>query len=157
MALNAYLKLAGVKQGDIKGSVTQKGKEGQIMVIAFNHDITAPIEGSSGLPTGKVKHSPITILKEIDRSTPALLQMLVGNEQIKSWVLRFWQPAAAGKEFQFYTIQLEHAMVTEIRQEMLNNKVPETMQQKEREYISFSYHKITWTNEETKQICVADW
>ena len=34
MALNAYLKLKGQKQGEIKGSVTQKGREGKIMVIA---------------------------------------------------------------------------------------------------------------------------
>ncbi len=37
MALNAYLKLTGQKQGDIKGSVTQKGREGKIMVIAASH------------------------------------------------------------------------------------------------------------------------
>jgi type VI protein secretion system component Hcp len=30
MALNAYLKLRGQKQGEIKGSVTQKGREGKI-------------------------------------------------------------------------------------------------------------------------------
>jgi type VI secretion system secreted protein Hcp len=33
MALNAYLKLRGQKQGEIKGSVTQKGREGKILVI----------------------------------------------------------------------------------------------------------------------------
>lgn len=31
MALNAYLKLKGQKQGDVKGSVTQKGRENKIM------------------------------------------------------------------------------------------------------------------------------
>ena len=30
MALNAYLKLKGASQGDIKGSVTQKGREDTI-------------------------------------------------------------------------------------------------------------------------------
>ena len=32
MALNGYLSLTGQKQGDIKGSVTQKGRENKIMV-----------------------------------------------------------------------------------------------------------------------------
>ena len=36
-ALNAYLKLKGQKQGEIKGSVTQKGREGRIAVIAVQH------------------------------------------------------------------------------------------------------------------------
>ena len=35
-ALNAYLKLKGQKQGEIKGSVTQKGREGAIAVIAVS-------------------------------------------------------------------------------------------------------------------------
>jgi len=33
-ALNAYLQLSAKKLGEIKGSVTQKGREGKIMVIA---------------------------------------------------------------------------------------------------------------------------
>jgi hypothetical protein len=33
MALNAYLILKGQKQGEIKGSVTQKGREGTILVF----------------------------------------------------------------------------------------------------------------------------
>lgn len=32
MALNAYLRMKGQKLGEIKGSVTQKGREGKIMV-----------------------------------------------------------------------------------------------------------------------------
>ncbi|HRI69004.1 MAG TPA: type VI secretion system tube protein Hcp, partial [Polyangium sp.] len=42
MALNAYLRLKGQKQGEIKGSVTQKGREGSIMVIAVSHEIISP-------------------------------------------------------------------------------------------------------------------
>ena len=42
MALNAYLVLKGQKQGTIKGSVTQKGREGQIAVYAVAHTITSP-------------------------------------------------------------------------------------------------------------------
>ena len=53
MALNAYLKMKGQKQGEIKGSVTQKGRENKIMVIAVNHEITSPRDPASGLPTGR--------------------------------------------------------------------------------------------------------
>ena len=35
MALNAYLKMKGQKSGEVKGSVTQKGREDTIMVIAY--------------------------------------------------------------------------------------------------------------------------
>ena len=65
MALNAYLKLKGQKQGDIKGSVTQKGREGKIMVIAASHDVLSPRDAASGLPTGKRMHKPFVITKVI--------------------------------------------------------------------------------------------
>ncbi|HVK67514.1 MAG TPA: type VI secretion system tube protein Hcp, partial [Polyangium sp.] len=42
MALNAYLRLKGQKQGEIKGSVTQKGRENSIMIIAVSHEIMSP-------------------------------------------------------------------------------------------------------------------
>ena len=49
MALNAYLKLKGQKQGPIAGSVTQKGREGKIMVIATSHEIVSPRDAASGV------------------------------------------------------------------------------------------------------------
>ncbi len=39
MALNAYLKLKGQKQGEIKGSVIQKGRENKIQVIAVSQEM----------------------------------------------------------------------------------------------------------------------
>jgi len=144
MALNAYLRLAGDIQGEIKGSVTQVGRENSIMVIAFEHEVISPRDAASGLPTGK-RHKALTITKEIDRSTPLLMNALVSNENIKEWVLQFWQPSKSGMEVQFYTIELANASITGIRQEMLNNKYPENMQHKEREHISFCYQKIVWT------------
>ena len=145
MALNAYLRLKGEAQGEIKGSVTQKGRENSIMVIATSHEVQSPRDAASGLPTGKRQHMPFTITKEIDKSSPLLYNILCNNENIKEWKLEFWQPSASGKEQQHYTIQLFNASIASIRHEMLNNKYPENMQHKEREHISFCYQKITWT------------
>src|SRR6266404_1793228 len=89
MALNAYLKLKGQKSGEIKGSVTQKGREGSIMVIAVSHDVISPRDAASGLPTGKRMHKPFVITKELDTSSPLLYNILVTNENITEWVLHF--------------------------------------------------------------------
>ena len=145
MALNAYLRLKGATQGEIRGSVTQSGREDSIMVIAYDHEVSSPRDAASGLPTGKRQHKELTITKEIDRSTPLLMNALVNNENINKWVLEFWQPSKSGKELQFYTIELRNASIAGIRQEMLNNKYPENMQHKEREHISFCYQQISWT------------
>jgi type VI secretion system secreted protein Hcp len=145
MALNSYLRLKGDTQGDILGSVTQAGREDSIMIIGYSHEVVSPRDAASGLPTGKRQHKPVTLTKEIDKSTPLLMYSLVNNENIPSWKLEFWQPSASGMEVQFYTIELMNASVAGIRAELLNNKYPENMQHKEREHVTFCYQKVIWT------------
>jgi len=145
MALNAYLRLSGETQGEIKGSVTQAGREDSIMVIGTSHEVVSPRDAASGLPTGKRQHKPYVITKEVDKSTPLLFTMLVNNENITNWKIEFWQPSKSGKEQQHYTVELINSSIAGVRQEMLNNKYPENMQHKEREHISFCYQKIIWT------------
>ena len=144
MALNAYMRITGESQGEIKGSVTQKGRRNTIMVIGFNHEVISPRDIASGLPTGKRQHKSLMITKEIDKSTPLLMSALVNNENLTDVELLFWQPSKTGKEHNFFTIKLTNASIAGIRQEMLNNKYPENMQHKEREHISFCYQKIEW-------------
>jgi type VI secretion system secreted protein Hcp len=145
MALNAYLKLKGEKQGDIKGSVTQKGRENSIMVIAVNHEIVSPRDAASGLPTGKRMHKPFVITKELDKSSPLLENALVNNENLTEWELKFWTPSPTGVETQHFTVKLTNANIASIRFHMLNNKNPELMKYAEYEEVAFTYQKITWT------------
>src|SRR5258706_6184020 len=145
MALNAYLRLKGQKQGDIKGSVTQKGREGKIAVIAVSHEIISPRDAASGLPTGKRMHKPFVITKELDQSSPLLYNVLVNNENITDWELQFWRAAATGMEEQHYTVRLTNANIASIDFRMLNNKNPDLSRYAEYEEIAFTYQKISWT------------
>jgi type VI secretion system secreted protein Hcp len=145
MALNAYLTLKGQTQGVIKGSVTQKGREGSLEVYGWNHEVASPRDAASGLPTGKRQHKPITIIKPIDKSSPLLMKALVDNENIPEWKLQCWKPSPTGAENQYYTVELVNANVAQIRVEQLNNKYPENMPHELREYVAFTYQKITWT------------
>ena len=149
MALNAYLKLKGQKQGEIKGSVTQRGREGRIMVIAAEHEVTTPRDAASGLPTGKRMHKPYVITKEIDVASPRLYAALVNNETLPTWELQFWAPSISavgggGTEVQNYTVRLTNASICDIRFHMLNNKNPELTRYAEYEEIAFTYQKIEW-------------
>jgi type VI secretion system secreted protein Hcp len=159
MALNAYLKLEGKSQGQIKGSVTQSGREDSIMVIAVEHKVLSPRDAASGLPTGKRQHGPLIITKWVDKSSPLLYSALVNNESIKTFRLDFYQPNSkgTGEEEQHYTIELENATISSIALVMLNNKYPENMEQKEQENVSFTYQKITWTWQDGGLICTDDW
>jgi type VI secretion system secreted protein Hcp len=163
MALNAYLKLKGQKTGLVKGSVTQKGRENLIMVIAVNHGIVSPRDAASGLPTGKRMHKPLVITKELDKSSPVLYNMLCTNENITEFVLDFWAPkntgraGGAGIEFQHFTIKLTNASIAGINFAMLNNKNPELVKYAEYEEITFTYQKIEWTWKEGNITAMDDW
>jgi type VI secretion system secreted protein Hcp len=150
MALNAYLKIKGQKQGIIKGSVTQKGREGLIKVIAVSHEIVSPRDAASGLPTGKRMHKPLVITKEIDKSSPLLISALVNNENITSFTLDMYQPSmtaagSTGQETNFYRIELVNANIASVDTRMANNANPELAKYAPYEEISFVYQKITWT------------
>lgn len=112
-ALNAYLKLKGQKSGDIKGSVTQKGREGRIAVIAVSHTIVSPRDAASGLPTGKRMHKPIVITKVVDRTTPTLNNVLCTNENLTEVVFSVYEPRDGGEALS-YTIKLTNANIASI-------------------------------------------
>jgi len=150
LALNAYLSLKGEKQGEIKGSVVQKGREGKIMVIAVEHEVLLPHDPATGQSTGKRMHKPFVITKELDASTPHLYTALTTNENLLSWELQFWAPsvgigAGTGVEVMRYTVRLTNARISDIRFQMLNNKDLELMRYAEFEEVSFTYQRIDWT------------
>ncbi len=148
MALNAFLKLKGEKQGEIKGSVTQKGREGKIMVIAASHELITPRDIASGLPVGRHTHKPFVITKPLDKSSPLLYSALVNNENMAVWELQFWTTAAGGvstgTEKQHYTVKLSNARITGIRFIMPNNKITELAKLTEYEEVEFVYESIEW-------------
>ncbi len=157
MALNAYLKLEGETQGAIKGSVTQRGREDSIMVIAVNHEVVSPRDAQSGLPTGKRMHKPFVITKELDKSSPLLFNALCNNENLPTWELHFWKPSPTGAEFQHYTVKLTNANVASIHSIMLNNKRPELTSFAEYEEVAFTYQKIEWTWMDGGITALDDW
>src|SRR5262245_26590890 len=98
MALNAYLRVKGQKQGEMKGSVTQNGRQNSSMIIATSHEIMSRRDPASGLPTGKRMHKPFIVTKELDKSSPLLYSALVNNENIATWELKFWTPQVKAQQ-----------------------------------------------------------
>jgi type VI secretion system secreted protein Hcp len=150
MALATYMRLKGQKQGEIKGSCEQKGRENSIIVIAVNHDLISPRDGESGLPTGKRTHKPLVITKELDKATPLLYNSLVHNENLTDVELKFYKPqiratGGMGQEVNHFNIKLTNATIASITMRMPNNKHPELKQFETYEEVSFTYERIEWT------------
>jgi type VI secretion system secreted protein Hcp len=135
-----YLKVKGSKQGEIKGDVTEKGKEGLIKTISFQHEVASPREAASGQATGKRQHKPLVITKEIDKSSPLLMAALTKNENLNEVTLTFYRPdKATGANELWYTITLKDAHVSDIKSTWVSEKKMSL------EELSFTYEKIKWT------------
>ena len=144
---NIFLTLTGEKQGQIKGNILQKGKEGMIAVYAFHHEITSPRDAASGMATGKRMHKPIVLSKEADMSSTKLLSALVNNERLKQVNINFWKPASMGKtggsamEINYYRITLTNAFVSNISQD---RSVTPELNELIMEKVELVYEKIEW-------------
>ena len=150
MALLAYAYLKGQKSGQVKGAITQKGREDSIGVIAVSHAIVSPRDPQSGLPTGQRMHKPFVITKEIDKASPILYNILCTNENITEATFKFWTPqqkaaTGAGAEVQHYTIKLTNANIASLEFHMANIKHPDLQRLVEYEDIAMTYQKIEWT------------
>ncbi|WP_421945208.1 type VI secretion system tube protein TssD [Pedobacter sp.] len=149
MALNAYLTLKGKKTGEFKGSVLQKGRENKILVIAASHELAVPTDAATGLASGRLRHIPFKITKELDRASPLLYNALATNEALTDCKVEFWgapikSSAGGANEVQKYTVRLTNARITGIRFVMPNIKDPELVKYVEYEEISFAYQTIEW-------------
>lgn len=142
-----FLTLTGQKQGQIRGDVTQKGREGSILVSYLQQKKVSPRDAASGLATGKIQHEPLVFRKTVDRSSPLLQTAMSGNENLTVATFKFWRPSPTGAEVQHFTIELTNASISS-----LNLYHPDTLDTgaagsnvAEQEEIALTYQRIQWT------------
>jgi len=156
MTMTAFLKLAGDKVGEVKGSARQKGREYLISVIAFDHVVHAerygdadPL-GKTGMPTTKRRHGSLVLTKEVDRATPKLHEAHSRGDVFKTFSLHCWRvpPAGGGPkgipEENHWTIHLANARIAAIRTVMKNVRVPANSTLPEMEEVEFTYDAIDY-------------
>lgn len=149
MALNGMLKLVGEIQGLIRGSVTQKGREGRIKVMAADQMTGSDTDAASLQTKGRRQFTPFTIVKEVDLASIALHRALATNELLKEWELQLWRTsnagAGAGVERNHFSIRLSDARVQQIRFVLPDTRDPVNVSRLDFEQIAFVYRKISWT------------
>lgn len=138
----AYMWVTGNNQGDIEGSVTVAGREDTIKVYDMEHEVAIPTD-ERGSPTGARFHGPLTITKEVDKSSPLLHQALTTGERLDI-DLKFFRTTPSGAEEQYYTVKLEDAMIVSIKSQFTTDNEKGT-ELGYMEDVAFVYDKITWT------------
>ena len=147
--VHLYLKANG---NDIQGESTQTslGRENSIECLFFHAEVMTAREKGSGLATGRRQYQPLMVRKRIDKATPLLAKALCNNEVIEG-TFKFFRPnpAGDGTTQHFYTVEISKGRVA--TQKMWNPDTiePATSTMPAMEEVSFVFHTITWTYEDT--------
>jgi type VI secretion system secreted protein Hcp len=115
LAETVFMTVKAAKQGDIKGGVTQKGKEGAMQCSGFQSQLLVPRDSATGKASGRLQIDPVKCVKRIDRASPMLVNALLSNEALTDVTFSFSQPSG-GAEAVVYTMSLKNATVAGVRQ-----------------------------------------
>lgn len=124
-----------------ESTVTSMDREDTIECYGFDHDVYVPYDPQTFQLSGKGRvHTPISILKRTDKSSPLLYKALCNAEPVTSAEMRFFRivPGGSGQEECYLTILLENGYIVDIRSAFTNL-----------ERVSFIYQDVTWTYETT--------
>ncbi|OHB54711.1 MAG: hypothetical protein A2Y07_08940 [Planctomycetes bacterium GWF2_50_10] len=124
-------------------TVTSLGREGTIECGAYSHMVAAVPDEKSGMAGLVHNHYPISILKRLDRSTPRLYTAWRNHEPLRA-EFRFYRPDPSGDGSieQHYTVIIDYAFISGIRQFVPNVFESGVLHQAPSERISFTYGRI---------------
>jgi type VI secretion system secreted protein Hcp len=141
----------GARQGDIRGDNTTRGQENTIVILALGSDMATIFDPSTGLP-GRLQPGPITVTKNIDRSSPHLFEALATNEVLTDVYIRLYRVLADGALEPIFIIRLRDAHIVEIKTEG-NAQVSGGI----KESVSFIWRSMELTDVATGVTTVIDW
>ena len=160
MALDAILRKFETTSGlKVEGSNTQKGREKDILVIAFESEVKAPRDVVTGFSTGKRNYMPPTVTQEYDCNTPDMYTILAQNMTIKELKFSFFSPrtigvkgGGGGTEVESLIITAKNCHLADVRLRQFNTKNIELQKLETQLQWSFVFEEITidWVNNTKK-------
>lgn len=125
-------------------------------IIGFQTSIQTSAEAATGMGIGKRQHTPITILRIADGSSPLLQQATTNGELLKTVTISIDKPSA--RKGGYLQIKLTNAMITGISLSAgagnPNAQVPFTDPV---EQISLTYQNIQFEYSDGKTVFKDDW
>jgi type VI secretion system secreted protein Hcp len=154
-AANIYCTVVGAKQGQFQADPAVRGEAAQILVYALTEELNVPFDPASGQITGRRQHSPVIIVKELDKSSPQFFTAAVTNETLRTVTCTLYRSSAGGAMHAYYKIVLTNATIVAIKDS--GDGVNGSAQGDERERISFAYQKIELTDLDSSTTAIDDW
>ncbi|MGK3140918.1 Hcp family type VI secretion system effector [Pantoea sp. C2G6] len=140
MSTPAHLWLEDENGSPIVGSCQMPLRLNSIELKSFSHHITIPVDTSRGKLTGSRIHSPITIVKEFDQTTPLLYRGVCEGRTFRKGTIKMYRIVESGIEQEYFNIMLDHIKITTISPYLAPNGLSST----HLETIELRYAAITW-------------
>jgi len=145
MAIPLHLWLKDDGGADILGSSTVAGREGSIEVLSFTHGLHSPTASNTGKLSGGRIHRPLTIEKEIDRSSPYLYRAVATGMTLQQAVIRWYRINEAGREVEYFTTTMKNVKVAAVSPVVPNIKNRDKQTINHNETVDFRYEEIAWS------------
>jgi type VI secretion system secreted protein Hcp len=133
-----YLKLSGP---DLRGESMDKEHSEWIELNALRHQMRQPTSAvassAGGHAVGRTEHGDMTVLKEVDSSSPPMYQALSGGTTFQSAHIDLYRDAGDGKRVKYLEIQLKNVLISQIFLAVGDGPLPV-------ETISLRYAAIQW-------------
>lgn len=111
MAVDLFLQIEG-----INGESQKKGHKGEIDIISFSfgaHQQGSFHTGGAGGAAGKAEIRDISVMKQVDKSSPELFKACATGKHIKKVVI-YSQKAGGAEPLVYYKITLEDVIVSSL-------------------------------------------
>jgi len=140
MTTPAHVWLEDENGSPIVGGCQMPLRLGSIELKSFSHGVTIPVDPSWGKLTGTRIHSPITIVKEFDQTTPLLYRAVCEGRTMKKAIIRMYRILESGIETEYFNIILENVKITTVAPYLAPNGMSST----HLETLDLRYKAITW-------------
>lgn len=156
-AQEIFCTVVGAKQGTFQGDRTAGKAASQIPVLSLTQEITRPFDAATGLGTGMRSHKPLTIVKELDASSPQFFVAAVTNETLRSVTCTFYRAfrGGTGETRAYFRIVLTNAAVVDYKD--AGDGINGSATGDERERISLTYQRIELTDLDSNTTAEDNW
>ncbi|MCO6465937.1 MAG: type VI secretion system tube protein Hcp [Bradyrhizobiaceae bacterium] len=139
-ATDFFLKIDGVD-----GESSDQEHKGWIEVQSWSWGVSNTSTPQTGLPTGKRQHKPMTIVKQLDKSSPQLYLRCAQGQHIKEAKLEMRRMGATGQLETFAKVTFSDLSICSIRTAGgVDDDCDDRSDDVDMETVSFTYQKISW-------------
>jgi type VI secretion system secreted protein Hcp len=132
-ASDVYLHVQTKRAGKIKGEVTVKEHEDDILVRSWSWGVSSGSAIGSGQATARRAYKHLAVVKAIDSASTSLMSALASNDEVKE--ARLAMRKSGDDQVDFFIIVLGGARVTAIDIDVDENGAPQ-------ERVEFAFTKI---------------